>query len=407
MTQQAVAFFCMHQRGHLQRLRPLVSSLAARGVAPHVFTDRRLADDVRACGGIFEDLFADHAIRDVDGASTPAPFRYVTFAGHYADGVAERVARVRPALVIYDSFAMIGRAVARRLGVPYVNVCAGHNVHPGRLRDLLPTIPPTHPSERCLDAAATLSEEMAITHGDPFTYLCAPSPHLNIYCEPPEFLTTDERAAFEPVDFFGSLDVSRGASADTAGRATAFPAGPDRAMKVFVSFGTVNWRYWPAEAERALRVIADDLDGVPDVRVLISLGGHQQTLGTLATALERENVGVADYVDQWAVLQEADAFITHHGLNSSHEAIYHGVPMLSLPFLWDQPGLAIKCQQFGLAAPLGDGVRGIASGAVRTAVEQLEGKREEFAASLDAAREWETRVMAGRDDVTARILSLA
>ncbi len=406
MTPAAVAFFCMHQRGHLQRMRPLVASLAARGVAAHVFTDRRLADDVRACGGIFEDLFAGHEIRDVDAASMPAPFRYVTFAGRYADDVAERVARLRPATVIYDSFAMIGRAVATRLGVPFVNVCAGHNVHPGRLRDLLPTIPPTHPSEHCLQAAATLSEEMAIAYGDPFTYLCAPSPHLNIYCEPPEFLTATERAAFEPVAFFGSLDLSRGASSDTAARTAAFRDAPPDALRVFVSFGTVNWRYWPAEAERALRLIADELDRLPGVQVLISLGGHGQALGALPSTLARDNVRVADYVDQWAVLQEADAFITHHGLNSSHEAIYHGVPMLSLPFLWDQPALALKCQQFGLAAPLGDGVRGMAAGVVRSAVEELAGRREVFAARLHAAREWETRVMAGRDEVTTRILSL-
>ena len=56
-------------------------------------------------------------------------------------------------------------------------------------------------------------------------------------------------------------------------------------------------------------------------------------------------------MDQWAVLGETDLFVTHHGLNSTHEAIFNRVPMLSYPFFWDQPGLAAKCQAFGIARP--------------------------------------------------------
>jgi MGT family glycosyltransferase len=406
MSAPVVAVFCMCQRGHLHRLRPLVSALAARGAVPHVFTDRRLADDVRACGGRFEDLFAEHALREADDTSAPAPFRYVTFAGRFAGDIADRVAQLGPSLVVYDSFAMIGRAVARRLDVPYVNVCAGHNVHPRRLRELLPTIPPTHPSPRCLDAASSLSTEMAIAYGDPFTYLCAPSPHLNVYCEPPEFLTPDERTPFEPAAFFGSLDPPRAEAAGN-GTASGFPDDPPGAPKVFVSFGTVNWRYWPSEATRALRAIVSGLTGAR-ARVLVSLGGHRETLGSIPSELTRPNVRVADYVDQWAVLRDADAFITHHGLNSTHEAIYHGVPMLSCPFIWDQPALARRCQEFGLALPLGDGVRAAPEPAtVSAALERLCDEREARAARLAVAREWEDRVMAGRSRVVQRILDLA
>jgi hypothetical protein len=82
--------------------------------------------------------------------------------------------------------------------------------------------------------------------------------------------------------------------------------------------------------------------------------------------------------------------------------------MLSCPFIWDQPALARRCQEFGLALPLGDGVRAAPEPAtVSAALERLCDEREARAARLAVAREWEDRVMAGRSQVVQRILDLA
>jgi hypothetical protein len=54
------------------------------------------------------------------------------------------------------------------------------------------------------------------------------------------------------------------------------------------------------------------------------------------------------------VLGEASLFLTHHGLNSTHEAIFQRVPMLSYPFFGDQPGARARTQELGLAVPLVD-----------------------------------------------------
>jgi MGT family glycosyltransferase len=396
----------MYQHGHLQRLLPLVSGLSARGLTAHVFTHRSFRDHVEASGGRFVDLFADHSLQEADPTSVPAAYRYVSFAGRFAGDVATQVARLRPALVVHDSFAIIGHVVGRRLEVPHVNVCAGHDVHPARLPELLASVPTSAPSQSCLQAAGSLSEELEVAYADPFSYLCTPSPFLNIYCEPPEFLSPAQRAAFEPVAFFGSVDPARG-GARAASASSSFPEGPTDSLKVYVSFGTVNWRHRAAEVGRALRSIAEDLGTVPHVRALISLGGHQEAGDMLASTLMRSNVHVAHYVDQWRILQEADVFLTHHGLNSTHEAIYHRVPMVSYPFLWDQPALARRCRELGLAVPLSDTPRGaLPAGRVCAVLARVRDARAALTRRLETARRWEDRVIAGRPAVIQQILDL-
>jgi UDP:flavonoid glycosyltransferase YjiC (YdhE family) len=165
----------------------------------------------------------------------------------------------------------------------------------------------------------------------PFSYLSSLSTHLNIYCEPPEFLEKGERKVFEPVAFYGSLPSLEGGQGGTQGSRRWFGVSSARMLKVYVSFGTVIWRYYAVTALSALNTLAAALGRMENVQAVISLGGTELTIEKLA-ALLRPNVSVESYVDQWEVLQEADVFFTHHGLNSTHEAIFHGVPMVSYPF---------------------------------------------------------------------------
>jgi UDP:flavonoid glycosyltransferase YjiC (YdhE family) len=123
--------------------------------------------------------------------------------------------------------------------------------------------------------------------------------------------------------------------------------------------------------------------------------------------LVRSNVTVETAVDQWSMLAQADCFVTHHGLNSTHEAIYHGVPMISYPFFWDQPSLAAKCNRLGLAIPLTDTPRGPLSEAeVDRAWQRFLAARRQMMHALDAAREWELAVLAGRPAILQRIVEL-
>ncbi len=393
--------------GHLRRLLPLISGVVARGWTAHVFTDRRFESEVEAAGGQLVDLFGKYPLDGADAESFPMALRSVAYAGHYAAAVQRDLEALDPALVIYDTFAMVGRVVAARMGLPYVNVCAGHNVEPVRFQRLLAADPRVRVSSRCLEAVEILRTQLGVADASPFSYVSGLSPHLNIYGEPPEFLTESERHVFEPVEFFGSLPA-----AGELARRARLPRqlvfrGGRFVFKLYVSFGTVVWRSYAAEALASLEAIAAAVSRRPEFEVIMSLGGATVRADSVRK-LQTGNVTVTEFVPQWSVLAEADAFITHHGLNSTHEAIFHRVPMLSCPFFWDQPALAAKCQAFGVALPLATVPReAITADAVHSALDRLIGGMELLRAGLEVVRGHELRVMAGRDVVLDRMLALA
>lgn len=396
---RSVVVICMGGAGHVQLLLPVVAGLASRGLVVHVMTRSDFRRGVENAGGRFVDLFARRSVEAVDAESVPFPSRFVTFAAAYAESVCAQIATLGAGVILYDTFTVVAPVVARRLRIPYVNVCPNHAPVPARMVAALREDRRVATSAACLAAVQCLEEVHGMIGANPFSYYQALSPHLNIYCEPEEFLRADERAAFLPIAFFGSL------SAPGEHRGTP-PATARRLPLIYVSFGTGVWRYFEATGRAALRVISRTLAD-RDFEVLISLGGHPLAPAE-REALVYPNVRIADAVDQMAVLAEADAFVTHHGINSTHESIFHEVPMLSYPFFGDQPALARRSQELGLAVALVEEPQAeLTPASLLSALDRLRTERGQFASRLAAARRWELRTIAGRGAVFDRIVSLA
>ena len=401
MTRRSVVCCCMPEAGHFQRMRPLIEGLAARGLSVTVLTDERFAAHVVRSGADFQDLFAANSLQAADDESLPVPCRYVTFAERYLDDVITRFEALDASLVVYDTFAVVAPLASRELGLPLVNVCSGHNVEPTRFTRMLQADPRVALSNKCLTAVDRLQRRFDDLEITPFCYVSLLSPDLNLYCEPEAFLEESERAPFEPLEFFGSLPTHPDPG-PFAGSSVFGDMGRDT-LRVYASFGTVIWRYYRDQAMQALRALSETIRNRPNVRLLIGMGGADSCAGELVC----HNVNVQPYVDQLAVLDEADLFVTHHGLNSTHESIAREVPMLSYPFFWDQPALAEKCQQLDLAVPLGRGPRApISETDVIEALDTVELRQGVLQASLARAAQWEVDVIEARDHVFDRIEGL-
>lgn len=397
----SIVVICCPAIGHLNCLVPVIDSLRVRDVVVHVMTSADMRAETERAGGRFIDLFERYPLEQADATSLPRSSRFVSFAAAYAEPLSDDVAALAPSLILYETFSVIAPLVAKRLGLPYVNVCANHAAVPERTIAALNEDARVAISDECWAAVERLREVHGMDDANPFSYVQALSPFLNVYPEPAEFLIEPDRAAFEPLAFFGSLAPGL----HDAGGAPAFPAGRGR-RKLLVSFGTIIWRYYEAEALAALAAISAASEDL-GIDVVISLG-RRQLDAAARESLERPNVQVEDYVDQWALLAEADLFLTHHGINSTHEAVFHEVPMLSYPFFGDQPDLARRSQELGLAVPLGAEPRGaITPDDVLRAVARIDEDSAGFAARLAEARTWELRTIAGRDETVDRILELA
>ncbi len=395
----------MPEEGHLRRLLPIIAGLSRRGIEPCVCTDTRFQVQVVGAGGRLIDIFSRYPLAAADDESRPIPCRYVSFAGHFGADIVRDVRALAPSLVIADTFAVIGRVVATALGLPIVNVCSGHNVAPEQFMAVLAEDPRVAVAAVCHRAVERLRTVHGFADASPFSYVSGLSQHLNIYCEPSAWLEPGEQRVFEPMAFFGSLP-----SIGHIERRRQLPDPPyfpaDVRRRIYVSFGTVIWRYYAREALAALAAISDAVAVMPETAAVISFGGADRSAEE-RQFLERANVQVKTRVDQWAILAEADAFVTHHGLNSTHEAIFHQVPMVSCPFFWDQPALAARCGVFGMAAYLSspprealtaDEVTIVLDGVLRDPVPYCE--------RLAVARQWELETMATRPVVLDRIAAL-
>ena len=400
------AVFCMPEDGHFMLLRPVIAGLVRSGFAVHVFTHRRFGAEIERVGGRLEDLFTSHPLERADADSRPIPCRYVSFAGFYAEEILADLRRLRPALIVYETFAVIGRLAATQLGIPGINVSPNHNLNPAKALPLLAADPRVKISPACHRAVEILRERYRLADASPFSYISGLSPYLNLIGEPPAFLSEEERPAFEPLAFFGCLPwIGEFGEKSRNAVSPYFGDDPGR-RRVYACFGTVIWRYYAKEALAALRAVSDYVAGRPDAVALLGLSGAPIEPPVIRE-LEKPNVRVTGYVDQWSVLAEADVFVSHHGINSTHEAIFHRVPMLSYPFFGDQPLLAEKCRRFGVAVPLAGSLRGpVGVEDLRRAMAALFENGESLQARLEEARNRELEVMARRDSVLRRILEL-
>ncbi|MFO0919852.1 MAG: glycosyltransferase [Planctomycetaceae bacterium] len=136
-------------------------------------------------------------------------------------------------------------------------------------------------------------------------------------------------------DSFVNVGPTIGASADWGD----FPAEKLTSRPlIYASLGTLtnrNSRFY----ENCLKAFAGD-----DYQLVLSLGTKN---GSELFSRERPGVIVREFVPQLKVLQQAAVFISHAGMNSAHESLYYGVPLVMAPQQVEQQVVASQVVQAG------------------------------------------------------------
>ncbi|GAA2801089.1 macrolide family glycosyltransferase [Saccharopolyspora taberi] len=339
-----VGFYTPTAPGHVNPELPLVSELVRRGHRVSYAVGRELADLVRAAG-------ADPV--PLPSAAPESPGDWAEFDAQALASILEQaldwfrlelpVLRAhfgadRPDLLCFDPINPYGRLVADLFAAPAVAVIPNLAGHPDQPVADIFTSDSFDFADPRLVAAQRAMADFAAANGLgelPDTMNEVPAP-LNIVYVPKEFQpggeTFDERYRF----------VGPSPRREDAG--SWRPPETGRPL-VFVSLGTA-YNARPDFFRMCLEAFAD---GRWDVALSAGHRVDRAELGPIPS-----NVDVRPHFPQLAVLERADAFVSHCGMGSTMESLAAGVPLVAAPQVPEQRANARRVEELGLGRVLTD-----------------------------------------------------
>ncbi|MCY9374795.1 glycosyltransferase [Bacillus sp. T17B1] len=232
--------------------------------------------------------------------------------------------------VYYDKFGA-GELVSDYLDIPGIASSASFLFGEEQLK-ILPLHPeygaPIELDQECEDLLAKMKE----------TYGVAPKHLVQFMNNKGELNIVYTSRYFQPEsDRFGDDCLFIGPSFPKRAGKSDFPIEQLKDEKViYISMGTVL-----DNTEEFFNLCIDAFSGF-NGKVVIA-AGEKADLTNLKQA--PENFIIAQYVPQLEVLEHADVFITHGGMNSVNEGIHFNVPLVVMPHDKDQPMVAQRLSE--------------------------------------------------------------
>ena len=339
-----IVFFCIPAHGHTNPTLGVVRELSARGHEVWYYSYESFREKIEAAGARFvacdqfdteQKLTPQEAARiGKDLALSTRVLVDTTLA--LDDTVCRHMEELRPDCIVADSMAVWGKAVAQKLGIPFVSSTTtfAFNQHSARvmkqspieLLGLLFAMPRINRDlKRLQNKGYPIKNILDIIQNDDNT-------HTVVYTSP----------EFQPcADTFSDKYAFVGPSI----RPVQTPFVKTKEKLVYISMGTVN--------NNMLHLYRQLIDALVDApyQVVLSVGNmvSLEDFGALP-----EHISVHNHVDQIGVLEQADVFVSHCGMNSVNESLYFGVPLVMLPQTPEQNGVAERVLELGAGMKLAD-----------------------------------------------------
>ncbi|MBE6973581.1 MAG: glucosyltransferase [Ruminococcaceae bacterium] len=332
-----IVFFCIPAHGHTNPTLGVVRELISRGNQVWYYSYDFLREKIQSTGAVFvscDDYDAQSKLSSKDGARIGKDLAFSTkilvdTTLSLNDKVCAEMELLKPDCIVADSMAIWGKAVALKLGIPFVcsTTTFAFNQHSakvmkqgiGELIKMLFSIPKTAKQiKRLQEKGYPVKNVLDLISNDDNT-------HTVVYTSP-EFQPCSETFS----DKFAFVGPSIRPAVDKIKKT--------RNKLIYISMGTVNNNMLPFYTE-CIAALANT-----DYQVILSVG-HLVSVEEFDTL--PENISVFPHVDQIAVLQQADIFISHCGMNSVSESLYFGVPLVMLPQTAEQSGVAERVSQLG------------------------------------------------------------
>jgi hypothetical protein len=288
------------------------------------------------------------------------------------------VERERPDCIIHDSLAGWGRQLAWRFNIPNVATITTFALN----TRAMPSFPLSVVAKSLWGIAVRMPAYLQAAHRMQQKYGVRGVGMMGALMNVGMLNIVFTSAAFQPgSETFGKGFVFVGPAFGERPHDSEFPFAHIRRPAIYIAFGTIlNNR--PEFYRMCFSAFAEHPGSV-----ILSAGKN-----TDLTALGKipDNFIVRPFVPQLEVLQHSDVFITHGGMNSVHEGLTYGVPLIVMPQHMEQAMVARQVVTNGAGVMLEDAAATAES--LRTAVKQV---LADSAYKTNAARLGETLRAAG------------
>lgn len=332
-----IVFFCIPAHGHTNPTLGVVKELVSRGHQVWYYSYNIMREKIESAGATFiscDDYDMEQKLSAKDSTRVGKDLAFSTkilvdTTLALDDKVCKEMAELKPDLIVADSMALWGKAVALKLGIPFVSSTTtfAFNQHSARIMKqgigdlfkMILAVPKTtkqikrlqgkgYPVKNILDIIASDDKTHTIVYTSPEFQPCSET-----FSEKYAFVGPSIRPASEKVE-------------------------KRKDKLIYISMGTVNNDMMPFY-KACISALRDT-----DYQVIMSVGNlvSIEDLGELP-----ENISVYSHVDQIAVLEKADVFVSHCGMNSVSESLYFEVPLVMLPQTSEQKGVAERVSQLG------------------------------------------------------------
>ncbi|MGK4578656.1 macrolide family glycosyltransferase [Kitasatospora sp. HPMI-4] len=277
----------------------------------------------------------------------------------------------RPDLVLYDFMAYAGRVMADGWGVPSMAISPSMVTWDGFEKDMADQFQVARDSlaaERYPERFAQWLVENGLEPRDPFAYMLHPDRGVALI--PRALQPRIDLVDQEVFSFAGPCLGPR----EYQGGWTR-PEGAEKVL--LISLGSA-FTHQPGFYRECLKAFGD----LPGWHVVLQVGKATDLAGLGEIPA---NVEVHRWVPQFAVLQQADAFVTHAGMGGCSEGLYCGLPMVAVPQAADQFINADRLVELGVGRRL-DTAEATAE-ALRSAVLELTGDPAVAARLAEISRE--------------------
>ena len=337
-----IVFFGIPAHGHTNPTLGIVRELISRGHQVWYYSYNSMREKVESAGATFVSCDDYDMEQKLDAKDTARVGKDLAFSTKILvdttlaldDKVCREMEELNPDCIVADSMALWGKAVALKLGIPFVSSTTtfAFNRHSAKIMkqgtgDLIKmflSIPKTTVQvKRLKDKGYPVNNILDIIGNDN-------NVHTIVYTSP-NFQPCSETFS----DKYAFIGPSVRTATDTIEKS--------RYKLIYISMGTVNNDMMPFYKNCVCALANTKYQVVMSVGNLVCV----DDFGKLP-----ENISVCPYVDQIAVLEKADVFISHCGMNSVTESLYYGVPLVMLPQTSEQKGVARRVLELGAGTML-------------------------------------------------------